>query len=170
MADQSHVPLPRWAYQSDIDKASVILPAWRNHTIPDEALAQVAKAIGERQIGRLGVVGSNAVTAPVIEASYRRFLGAFEAHLTHQRFILGARPGAGDFAVFGQLTQLVQFDPTPMALATDLAPRVSAWVGLMEDQSRSRSSRRRRTGSVWRPRRRRLWPCCAKSPGSMSRS
>ncbi len=125
----------RWTYRDDIDKASVILPAWRNHAIPDEALAQVSKTIGERQIGRLGVVGSNAVTGPVIEASYRRFLEAFEAHLSRHAFLLGARPGAGDFAVFGQLTQLAQFDPTPMALTTKIAPRVSAWVGLMEDES-----------------------------------
>jgi hypothetical protein len=98
-------------------------------------LANVARTIGERQIGRLGVVGSNRVTGPVIEASYRRFLEGFEAHLTRQPFLLGARPGAGDFAVFGQLTQLAQFDPTPMALTTRVAPRVCAWVGLMEDQS-----------------------------------
>jgi len=125
----------RWTYRDDIDKASVILPCWRNHAITDEALDQVARTISERQIGRLGVVGSNLVTGPVIEASYRRFLEAFEAHLTLQPFLLGARPGAGDFAVYGQLTQLAQFDPTPMALTTEIAPRVSAWVGLMEDQS-----------------------------------
>jgi hypothetical protein len=37
--------------------------------------------------------------------------------------------------VFGQLTQLAQFDPTPAALTLALAPRVLAWVSLMEDQS-----------------------------------
>ncbi|HEY2480900.1 MAG TPA: glutathione S-transferase family protein, partial [Caulobacteraceae bacterium] len=125
----------RWVYRQDIDKASLILPLWRNHTLSDDALAKIAAAIGERQIGRLGVVGSNPVTGPVIEASYRRFLGAFEAHLTHHAFLLGGRPGAGDFAVFGQLTQLAQFDPTPMALTVEIAPRVYAWVGLMEDLS-----------------------------------
>ena len=125
----------RWTYRDDIDKASAALPCWRNHAIPDEALAQVSKTIGERQIGRLGVVGSNPVTGPVIEARYRRFLEAFEAHLTGHTFILGARPGAGDFAVYGQLTQLAQFDPTPMALTTEIAPRVGAWVSLMEDHS-----------------------------------
>ena len=35
------------------------------------------KMIGERQVSRLGVVGSNEVTAPVIEESYRRFLRCF---------------------------------------------------------------------------------------------
>jgi glutathione S-transferase len=122
----------RWAYQADIDQAARILPCWRGYSTGDEVLAERSKAFAERQVGRLFVVGSNAVTAPVIEASYRRFLEAFEAHLAVQPFLLGARPGASDFAVFGQLTQLAQFDPTPMALTLKIAPRVFAWVGLME--------------------------------------
>ena len=99
-------------------------------------LAERAKHVRRAaQIDRLYVVGSNAETGPVIEASYRRFLEAFEAHLATQPFLLGGRPGAGDFAVFGQLSQLAQFDPTPMALTLKIAPRVYAWVSLMEDQS-----------------------------------
>ena len=37
--------------------------------------------------------------------------------------------------MFGQLTQLAQFDPTPTAITLAAAPRVLAWVSLMEDQS-----------------------------------
>lgn len=125
----------RWAYAEDIDRAARILPAWSGLSIPDEALAQRGEVFSRRQIDRLYVVGSNPVTGPVIEASYRRFLEAFEAHLTHQPYLLGRRPGASDFAVFGQLTQLAQFDPTPMALTLKIAPRVFAWVSLMEDAS-----------------------------------
>ena len=125
----------RWAYAEDIHKSATILPCWSGYSVPDETLADRARMFSERQIGRLHVVGSNAVTGPVIEASYQRFLAAFEAHLTVQPFILGDRPAACDFAVFGQLTQLAQFDPTPMALTLKTAPRVFAWVSLMEDQS-----------------------------------
>jgi hypothetical protein len=49
--------------------------------------------------------------------------------------LIGARPGASDFAIYGQLTQLVQFDPTSMALAAEIAPRVCAWVLMIEDLS-----------------------------------
>jgi hypothetical protein len=91
--------------------------------------------LSERQIGRLRYVGSNAVTGPVIEASYRRFLAAFEDHLRQFPYLMGQRPGSCDFAVFGQLTQLAEFDPTPAALALEVAPRVTAWVGMMEDLS-----------------------------------
>jgi hypothetical protein len=37
--------------------------------------------------------------------------------------------------MYGHLTQLAQFDPTPAALATAHAPRVCAWVALLEDLS-----------------------------------
>jgi hypothetical protein len=49
--------------------------------------------------------------------------------------VLGARPAACDFALYGQLTQLAGFDPTPSALALEIAPRVAAWVEIVEDLS-----------------------------------
>lgn len=125
----------RWAYSDDIEQAAEILPRWRNITASDEAMAAAAKAFADRQIGRLYVVGSNPVTGPVIEASYGRFLAAFDAHLTRHPFLMGARPGASDFAVYGQLTQLSHFDPTPSRLTLQTAPRVYAWVDLVDDLS-----------------------------------
>ena len=125
----------RWAYAADAAKAAKILPCWRGFSIPDDVLAQAGEAFAERQIGRLRYVGSNPVTGPVIEASYRRFLLAFEDHLRLHPSLMGGRPGSCDFAVFGQLTQLCEFDPTPAALALEIAPRVTAWVGMMEDLS-----------------------------------
>ena len=38
--------------------------------------------------------------------SVRDFLGAMENHLREHRFVLGNRPGSGDFGLYGQLTQL----------------------------------------------------------------
>ncbi len=125
----------RWNYAADIQRSGRMLPLWQDYRISDATLAQRAAAISDRQIGRLYVVGSNAVTAPVIEASYRRFLAAFERHLETHAFLLGERPAACDFAVYGQLTQLAMFDPTPMALTLEIAPRVYAWTSLMEDMS-----------------------------------
>jgi hypothetical protein len=75
------------------------------------------------------------VTAPVIDASYRRFLSAMEAHLAEQPYLMGQRPGASDFAIYGQLTQLVGFDPTPRTITHKLSPRAVAYTGLMEDQT-----------------------------------
>jgi glutathione S-transferase len=125
----------RWAFAPDIARASAILPRWSRTNRPEEDLVMLGKVFSERQIGRLGVVGSNESTAPVIEESYRRLLRLLDAHLTASRFIMGGRPGASDFGLFGQLTQLVAFDPTPAAIALEIAPRVVAWVDVMEDLS-----------------------------------
>lgn len=125
----------RWRYDADIDKAGTILPIWRGVSAPAEALATMKAMFSKRQINRLYVVGSNDVTASAIESSYRRFLAAFEAHLAAHPFLMGQRPGASDFAVYGQLTQLTHFDPTPMALSLKLAPRAFAWVDIVDDLS-----------------------------------
>jgi glutathione S-transferase len=125
----------RWAYGADAAKSAAILPAYRGISVSQSTLDEAGRAFAERQIGRLGYVGSNDITGPIIEASYERFLRAFDAHLATQPFILGHRPAACDFAIFGQLTQLAGFDPTPMALTLKVAPRVTAWTDLMEDQS-----------------------------------
>jgi glutathione S-transferase len=125
----------RWAYQADVDKAAAVLPLWQRVDVTQEQLAPFSKMIAERQIGRLYVVGSNETTGPVIEASYRRFLRAFDAHLIRHPYLMGRRPGASDFGTLGQLTQLVLFDPTPAAVALEESPRVVAWVDFMEDLS-----------------------------------
>ena len=125
----------RWAYAADIRRASDILPNWARGPLSDAALAEAGSIFAARQIPRLRYVGSNEITGPVIEASYMRFLDAFEAHLKTHAFLLGARPGGGDFGVLGQLTQLALFDPTPMAITAERAPRVFAWVSGAEDLS-----------------------------------
>ena len=130
----------RWSYQPDIDKAASILPLWRRVDVPNEQVAPFSKGIAERQIARLGVVGSNEVTGPVIEASYVRFLELFDTHLTRQPFVMGHRPGSSDFGLFGQLTQLLHFDPTSSAVGLETAPRVVTWVDLVEDLSGAEAS------------------------------
>lgn len=125
----------RWFYEADADNAGTLLPYGVDVSMAQEHQLAFKEAFSNRQIERLYVVGSNEKTAPVIDASYRRLLEAMEQHLTAQPFMLGARPGAGDFGLYGQLTQLVGFDPTPRQIAHDISPRTVAWVGLLEDLS-----------------------------------
>ena len=125
----------RWSYPADVDKAARILPRWFATDAPEETAIAMGDRFAERQIERLFVVGSNETTAPVIEASYRRLLATLDARLAVSRFVMGARPGTADFALYGQLTQLVGFDPTPAALALAEAPRVVAWVAVVEELS-----------------------------------
>jgi glutathione S-transferase len=125
----------RWHYAADIDKAGEILPRWRDIVAPDDTIAQLKAQFSARQIRRLGVVGSNPGTAAVIEASYLHLLDVLATHFTRHPFLMGRRPGASDFGFYGQLTQLTHFDPTPSALTLAHAPRVTAWVDLVEDLS-----------------------------------
>ena len=125
----------RWHYPADIELAGEVLPRWRDLAAGDEQIAPRAQFIRERQTGRLTVVGSNAITAPLIEESYRRFLSCLDACIQDGPFLFGTRPAAADFGLFGQLTQLATFDPTPARLTESVAPRVVAWVHVMEDLS-----------------------------------
>ena len=125
----------RWHFAADADNAGTKLPLSMDVSMPQAAFQQFKDYISQRQIERLWVVGSNGETAPIIDASYRRFLAAMEAHLANQPFMLGRRPGAGDFGLFGQLSQLVGFDPTSRAIAHAVSPRTVGWVDRMPDGS-----------------------------------
>ena len=123
----AHVDCDAWAREHLIRQI--------NPASTDAAIAKFAGWFGPRQVGRLGVVGSNAATAPLIEAGYLRLLADLD-HLLHQRlFLFGARPSAGDFGLHGQLSQLCLFDPAPARLARERAPRVVAWIERLEDLS-----------------------------------
>ncbi|MCX2974994.1 glutathione S-transferase [Halieaceae bacterium IMCC8485] len=125
----------RWHQKVDADNASTLLPLSMDVSMPKDAHRQFKTWVEERQVNRLYVVGSNDATAPVIDASYRRFLTAMETHLANQNYMLGNRPAAGDFGLYGQLSQLVGFDPTARAIAHEVSPRTVAWVDLMRDQT-----------------------------------
>jgi glutathione S-transferase len=125
----------RWRYAPDIARAAAILPRWGQGAQPEEEARAMGELFAKRQIDRLWVVGSNETTGELIEASYLRLLRLLDARLRESRFVMGGRPGASDFGLYGQLTQLVGFDPTPSALALQVAPRVVAWVDFVEDLS-----------------------------------
>lgn len=123
----------RWHFDADAKMASEILPYSKDLTASDEEIATQTADFRDRQVNRLYVVGSNDVTAPVIEQSYQRILTCLSELIKQYPFIMGKRPGTADFAFFGQLTQLAQFDPTSSSLTIREAPRVYAWVSAMED-------------------------------------
>ena len=67
---------------------------------------------------------------PVIGGSLVRW-----THISPTNRSLGRRPGAGDPGLFGQLSQLVGFDPTSREIAHAVAPRTVSWVDRMPDGS-----------------------------------
>lgn len=126
----------RWKYDADIHKASHVLALDRDLHLDEARLRKASAFIAERQIARLGVVGSNEITTLVIEDSYRRFIHLLDEHLkAGNYFLMGSRPGVGDFGIFGQLSQLAHFDPTPAALTARETPRIISWVSHVDDLS-----------------------------------
>ena len=125
----------RWHYDADTKKAADILSRSGGFNQSEEQAQAFSTFIREHQIGRLPYVGSNQVTQPVIEESFKRFVKLLDAHLSEYPFLMGERPGSSDFAVYGQLTCLALFDPTPQAIIQATAPRVYAWVEVLEDLS-----------------------------------
>lgn len=125
----------RWAYEADIHKGGSLLPLSSNLQMNSDQAQQTYDFITTRQIGRRELVGSTELNQPIIEGSYERLLDIFTHLFASHDFFLGDRPGRGDFGVFGQLTQLVKWDPTSMAVAVKQAPKVINWVDRMDDLS-----------------------------------
>lgn len=125
----------RWAHATDANAAGQFIAYTNDPTDNPTEARQVADTFSKRQIGRLGVVGSNASTSQIIEESYTRFLNALAPLIESDGFVFGARPSSADFAIYGQLTQLARVDPTPATLTQNIAPRVRAWTALMDDLS-----------------------------------
>lgn len=125
----------RWAYQDDIDKAGRLLPISRNMQMTSDEAEQMYDIITTRQIGRRELVGSTELNQPIIEGSFERVLDLMQEQLATHDFLLGDRPGRGDFGVFGQFSQLVKWDPTPMAIAARRAAKTVNWVDRMDDLS-----------------------------------
>jgi len=124
----------RWAIQEDVEHAVRIMPRWYLG-VSEASASEFASRFGPRQVDRLWVVGSNEITASLIEESYRRLLGLLESLLQAQPFVLGARPGSADFGLFGQLVELVQVEPASQRIAREISYRVLAWCDALEDIS-----------------------------------
>ena len=126
----------RWYFDKDADNASTILPlSDLAVNMPDEILKDAKKYVHDRQTGRLWVVGSNDTTADLIDSSYKRFLKLMDDHLSTSKFLFGEKPSSADFAIYGQLTQLIGFDPTSREIAYDTALRLVSWQDVMADLS-----------------------------------
>ena len=125
----------RWHFKDDAENAKKMLVLQHKLNIDDDSMNEFANHIADRQINRLWVVGSNDETAELIDQSYKRYLSSLENHLSNSSFMFGQRPSSSDFALYGQLTQLVGFDPTPRDIAIKISPRTMAWVNIMSDLS-----------------------------------
>ena len=123
----------RWTYAPDIEKAGLLLPLDQDLHAADDRLQRAHDFIIDRQVSRRPLVGSTDANLPIIEGSYERLLDILQALLAEQPFVFGNRPGRTDFALSGQLTPMTWWDPTPMGIAVERAPRAINWIQRMDD-------------------------------------
>ena len=120
----------RWHYQPDAWSTAERIAQQMMGAEGTLAVAQARAAVAERMMGRLGFVGSNDKTRPLIEASFRKAAALLDAHLATRPYVLGGRPAMADFGLWGQFYEAAT-DPTPGAILRASAPHVMAWVKRM---------------------------------------
>lgn len=125
----------RWFYEEAADKAGSLLPLDADLQMSPDRWEKSKEFITGRQTGRMALVGCTEANKPIVEESYERLLAILQRHLVSSPFLLGTRPGRGDFGVFGQLRQLVGWDPVSARMAVQRAPRVVTWVERTDDLS-----------------------------------
>lgn len=121
----------RWSQSPDKEAAATrVLEQLFSGRAPARKRDAQASVIA-RMTERLALVGATPENAPVIAASFERFANLLNAHLEHHLFIFGGRPSAADFALAGQLQQIM-IDPTMGNFLTEQAPFIVAWCEFME--------------------------------------
>ncbi|WIM13643.1 glutathione S-transferase family protein [Enhydrobacter sp.] len=120
----------RWSYPADCWATAERIALQMMGDQGPLAVAQARAAVAERMTGRLGFVGSNPVTRPLIEASFTRAVEILDRHLAARPYLLGGRPAMADFGLWGQFYEMAT-DPTPGAQMRTSAKHVMAWVERM---------------------------------------
>ena len=96
----------RWARDVDQISSAGRIARMRNPRAGEQEHAAFASQVRARMVDRLWFVGSNAVTAPQIEAGFLDMLELLENHLAGRSYLFGARPAFGDFGLWGQFYEL----------------------------------------------------------------
>jgi glutathione S-transferase len=120
----------RWARDVDQISSAGRIARMRSPKAGEQEHAAFASQVRARMVDRVWFVGSNAVTAPQIEAGFLDMLELLDSHLAGRRYLFGARPAFGDFGLWGQFYELWT-DPTAGALIEGGSPHVLDWVQRM---------------------------------------
>ena len=120
----------RWARDVDQISSAGRIARMRGPAADEEKHAAFAGQVRARMVERVWFVGSNAVTAPQIEAGFVDMLKLLDVHLATRPYLFGARPAFGDFGLWGQIYEMWT-DPTAGAIIGGSTPHVLDWVHRM---------------------------------------
>jgi glutathione S-transferase len=120
----------RWARDVDQISSAGRIARMRGPKAGEQEHEAFAGQVRARMVDRVWFVGSNAGTAPQIEAGFLEMLALLDNHLASRPYLFGGRPAFGDFGLWGQIYQMWK-DPTAGALIEGGAPHVLDWVHRM---------------------------------------
>ena len=125
----------RWTY--DVETAGFgIGHSLSGFSAGIETIQSVGTAFGQRQVGRMDLVGSNAITGPIIEQCFERLCKLLEKHFeSGYDFLLGSRPSAADFALYGQLHPMISLDIETSQRVFKASRTLWFWYHSMKDLS-----------------------------------
>ena len=124
----------RWDLEIDQEYSSRQIISDNTPGLRGEALASAARAIRDRQVSRMPLVGCTPQNKPIIEQSFHELLAILDGFATRDEYLFGTRPSLADFGLFGQLKTLAS-DHTPMMIMRATVPSVYDWVRRLEDSS-----------------------------------
>jgi glutathione S-transferase len=120
----------RWAREVDQISAAERIVATMLPGADEEQRKATETQIRGRMVPRIGVVGSNETTAPIIEDSFAAGLG----RLASRPYLMGGRPCFADFGLWGQIYN-AWTDPTAGEIVRREAPACCTWIERMLDPS-----------------------------------
>lgn len=101
-------------------------PAADNQTARD--VAAPSMQLMSSYLPALGITDD---AIPAIEESYKELLQVLDTHFLQHPYLLGGRPTAGDFGLYGPMYAHLARDPAPELLMKSTANRVWRWVERM---------------------------------------
>ncbi len=122
----------RWTRKKDQKEAAKrAISEYYGDSEPDDRKAMEAAAI-ERMTEQLPSVGLEGDLGPAIEKSFKKFVKLLNEHLRRHLFIFGGRPSIADFAIGGQLIQMLR-DPTAAKIIEKDGEFVTKWCEFLGD-------------------------------------
>lgn len=124
----------RWSRDIDRTFSSRWIISDNSPGLRGSQLQAAAKAISDRQVSRMPLVGCTIENAPMIESGYMKVLKILDGFAARDQYLFGTRPSLADFGLFGQFKTLAT-DHTPMMIMRSETPAVYTWIQRLDDAS-----------------------------------
>ncbi|HEY7800680.1 MAG TPA: glutathione S-transferase family protein [Hyphomonadaceae bacterium] len=122
----------RWTRKKDQRLAAArAIEDYYTREAPGDRKAAEDAAI-ETMLGQMKAMGIEGEIGGLVEKSFKRFVKLLDDHLRKHLFIFGGRPSIADFAIAGQLLQMMK-DPTPAKIIEKDGEFVAKWCEFLQD-------------------------------------